>query len=177
VLSKWWSPLSRGEDVVDAIFDPDAVTRPERREDDVDAIVDPDAVTGPDEERREDVVDAKVSVRQSKADIGVILARYCARNLEIFEYPNSAVIFFQAHGRRLRFDLPVPFDAQGARSAWRAFFMSIKSKLQSSESGIESFDEAFFAQIVTPSGQTMIQTLMPSQVRTGNDREDVPDAS
>lgn len=39
--------------------------------------------------------------------------------------------------------------------------LAIKSKLESVESGIEQFDEAFMAQIVLPDGRTMAEYAMP----------------
>ena len=41
---------------------------------------------------------------------------------------------------------------QGCRQRWRALHLSIKSKLESVESGIEAFDHAFMAQILLPDG-------------------------
>ncbi|MFZ5440495.1 MAG: hypothetical protein ACOZQL_10830 [Myxococcota bacterium] len=37
---------------------------------------------------------------------------------------------------------------QACRSAWRALFLAIKAKLVSVESGVETFEEAFLAQLV-----------------------------
>ena len=82
-------------------------------------------------------------------------------------------IGFEAKGRRLRFTLTIPtrkdrkitHDARGwvrsqtqqtrvldaeERRLWRALLLVIRAKLEAVESGIETFDQAFLANIVVP---------------------------
>jgi hypothetical protein len=69
-----------------------------------------------------------------------------------------AIIVFEAHERRVRFDLQVPTaekDGQQRRQRWRALLLCIKAKLESVESKIESFEEAFLAHVVMPDGVTV----------------------
>jgi hypothetical protein len=65
-------------------------------------------------------------------------------------------------GRRWR-DADGQYKAweQACREKWRALFLSVKSKLYSIETGIETFDSAFMAQIVMPNGQTMEELALP----------------
>lgn len=67
-----------------------------------------------------------------------------------------------ADRRRVRFSITVPQGAdrkseQSARAIWRALFLSVKAKLVSVESKIETFEEAFLAHIVMPDGKTVAQ--------------------
>ena len=45
--------------------------------------------------------------------------------------------------------------AEEVRRRWRALLLVIKAKLESVESGIETFEEAFASQIVLANGQTV----------------------
>jgi hypothetical protein len=69
---------------------------------------------------------------------------------------------FEAHMRRLRFDLPLADgdsekDKQRCRRKWRALLLAVKFKLESIESYIEIFEETFSAHIVLPDGVTVGQ--------------------
>jgi hypothetical protein len=76
------------------------------------------------------------------------------------------VIVFEAHERRLRFDLPL---AEGKtdeaerlrRQQWRALLLCIKAKLEAVASGIETFEEAFLAHVVMPDGRTVYEHTAP----------------
>ena len=50
---------------------------------------------------------------------------------------------------------------QALRTRWRALLLCIKAKLESVESGIETFDTAFMAQIVLPDGRTVEERVLP----------------
>ena len=102
----------------------------------------------------------KVPVEQSKAEIERTLARYGADRFGYFTEPGKGIIVFEAHGRRLRFDLPLAEggsdrDAKDRRRQWRALLLCIKAKLESVASNIETFEEAFLAHVVLPDGQTV----------------------
>lgn len=47
------------------------------------------------------------------------------------------------------------------RSRWRALFLCIKAKLESIESGIETFEDAFLAHIQMPDGQSVSDHVRP----------------
>lgn len=106
----------------------------------------------------------KVPVQKTKTDIETTLTRYGADRFAYFVEPMKAIIVFEAHARRLRFDLPLQEgasekDEQKRRQQWRALLLCIKAKLESVASGIESFEEAFLAHVVLPDGQTVGENL------------------
>lgn len=108
----------------------------------------------------------KVSVDQTKSEIERILARYGAASFAYFSEPERALVVFEAHERRLRFDLPLPKgegdrEAKTRRQKWRALLLCIKAKLESVESKIETFEEAFLAHVVLPDGMTVGHHTLP----------------
>lgn len=99
----------------------------------------------------------KVPVTQSRAEIERSLERYGATAFAYAMQEGRATIMFEASGRRVRFVLPLP-DAkleQAIRQKWRALLLCIKAKLESVESEIETFEDAFMSHIVMPDGQTV----------------------
>ncbi len=108
----------------------------------------------------------KVPVGQTRNEIERTLVKYGASKFAYFSEDGRAIIVFEAEDRRLRFDLPLPQGesektAQARRQKWRALLLAIKSKLESVESQIESFEEAFLAHIVLPDGITVAQHVRP----------------
>lgn len=83
------------------------------------------------------------------------------------EQGGIAVLSFHMKDRRLTFRMAIPrikheaTDRQNAaamqetRRMWRSLLLCIKAKLESVRSGIESFEDAFLAQTVLPTGETM----------------------
>jgi len=108
----------------------------------------------------------QVSVQRSRSEIERIVLRYGADQFGSAYAADRAMIQFRLgqkdKGWLLRFNLPLPHgDAQDQRQRWRALSLVIKAKLESCESGIETIEQAFLANIVTPSGQTMAEILTP----------------
>ena len=102
----------------------------------------------------------KVSTDQTRTEIERTLAKYGAKKFAYFSEEGRAIIMFEASDRRIRFDLPVPHEdrdkeAQQRRQKWRALLLCIKAKLESVESKIETFEEAFLAHVVMPDGITL----------------------
>lgn len=118
----------------------------------------------------------EVTSDRSRGEIEQTLARYGAKKFAYGWDEGRAVIQFEAHERRIRFILPLPdiddvkrtpkgrvrsmktwqaVRDQAVRQRWRALLLSIKAKLESVESGIEEFDDAFMAQIVLPDGSSV----------------------
>jgi len=109
----------------------------------------------------------KVPVDRSEAEIERTLRRYGADRFGYYSQAGKAVIVFEARDRRLRFDLPLPAgesekDAQVQRQRWRALLLCIKAKLESVESKIETFEEAFLAHVVLPDGKTVAEHAIPA---------------
>jgi hypothetical protein len=118
----------------------------------------------------------KVSPATSQAEIKRTVLKYGAKSFGFFEDGDRAVVLFEAHDRRIRFNLSLPpksskeftFHSRGVRTPssahaqweqacrqrWRALLLAIKAKLESVEAGIESFEEAFLSHIVLPEGET-----------------------
>ena len=126
-----------------------------------------------------------VSVEKSEAAIKALLRKQGARSFASGEEPGRATIVFEMQDRRIAFHLPLPdrnekrfvFDGRGTRrtadkrdaaweqacrSRWRGLFLCIKAKLESVESGIESFEEAFLPQIMLPNGSTVGESARPA---------------
>lgn len=109
----------------------------------------------------------RVPVDQTRLEIERTLARYGAKSFAYASEEARAIIVFEASDRRIRFDLPLP-DAkkdkkgQALRSRWRALLLCIKAKLESVDSKIETFEEAFLAHVVLPDGLTMGHHAKPA---------------
>ena len=119
-------------------------------------------------------VATKVPVDQTRLEIERTLTRYGADRFAFMSEVGRAVIVFEAKSRRLKFDLPLLVAKAGendaskktreqvTRSKWRALLLCIKAKLESVESGIETFEEAFLAHIVMPDGKTVGEHASPA---------------
>lgn len=138
-----------------------------------------------------------VSSDRSIMEIRSTLARYDASNFGYVESDGKAMIVFEAHGRRVRFVVPLPSrtdpefhktpagrrtrDDNGAykaweqatRQRWRALALAIKAKLEAVETGITTFEEEFLAHIVLPNGETVGQWMGP-QIATAYKSEKMP---
>lgn len=78
------------------------------------------------------------------------------------EDDGRAAVSFRMQDRLLRFriTLPAKEDEKEERRLWRALAMAIKAKLVIASEGIETFDEVFLANIVTPSGETVGERII-----------------
>lgn len=72
-------------------------------------------------------------------------------------------------GRHMK-EVPRSADAaanlweQACREKWRALLLCIKAKLEGVESGVETIEQAFFAHLVLPSGETMSEWAERAEV-------------
>jgi hypothetical protein len=129
--------------------------------------------------------DTTVPRERSRAEIERTLARYGASRFLYGWEPGKAVIAFEAHGRRIRFELPMPERQDRAfthtptrgtprslaqqeaayehavHQRWRALALVIKAKLEAVASGITCFEDEFLAHILLPNGQTVGRWLTP----------------
>lgn len=126
-----------------------------------------------------------VPVDRSKAEIERILGRYGAASFGYMTQGNQAIIIFVAHGKQIRFILPLPdptddrfgksptgrsrkstaaSDAyqQEVRRRWRALSLAIKAKLEAVQTGIAAFEHEFLAHIVLSNGKTVGETVLPA---------------
>jgi hypothetical protein len=129
-----------------------------------------------------------VSAERSRAEIETVVGKYAGRDAEFSSgrMAGMAAIMFVAHGRRVKFVVPLPTDEEAAEKAkrknaarwrntsnaqkeawieqetrrrWRCLLLAIKAKLETVESGIETFDEAFLAHVCNDSGQTVYEAI------------------
>lgn len=129
----------------------------------------------------------EVSVQKTRIEIEELLRKWkCERQATMLE-PAKAVVYFQVKQWHVQFTMPLPTAAEAAkqrdkrsgwrslttqqqerwldqrhREKWRALLLTIKAKLVSVESGVESFEEAFLAHLVLPGGETVGQKALPA---------------
>lgn len=109
----------------------------------------------------------KVPIEQTKTEIERLVSKFGATAFMIGNQAGHATIVFEATERRIRFDISVIQEkpeqnsasrntaARENRRRWRALLLCIKAKIESVESKIETFDEAFLAHVVMPDGTTV----------------------
>lgn len=130
-----------------------------------------------------------VSVEKSKMEVERILTRYGAHQFVggWDQGHKQAFVQFDMNNRRIRFLLKMPdvegfrfYRRKGAysdtertlkqaehmldqemRRRWRALALVVKAKLEAVESGISEFEHEFLANIVTSSGKTVGEMLVP----------------
>lgn len=137
-----------------------------------------------------------VSVAKTRMEIEALLDKYGAdpRRTEESRETGQAVVTFRLADRIVRFTMPLPrLDAfaqrelrgrmvkatpeqqraayeQAARESWRALLATLKAKFISLEGGIETFEQAFLAHVVTADGRTVGEHVLPTlaeSYRTG----------
>lgn len=126
-----------------------------------------------------------VSVEKSRAEIESILRRYKADAFGYATNAESAMLYFQMVGRRIKFVLPMPdpkarefthtpargqlrsaLEAeraweQACRQRWRALALVIKAKLEAVAAGITTIEAEFLAHTVLPDGSTVGEAMLP----------------
>ncbi len=119
----------------------------------------------------------RVPVHRTKNDIERVLERYGVDGTIIGQFAQRAYVEFAmvAEKRVVRIFLDLPREEkyrtkvkyeQAVRQAWRALYLVLKAKLESRESGIETFDEAFMPHIIMANGKTVGQQILPDFQRT-----------
>lgn len=103
----------------------------------------------------------EVPLDRSIEEIVKILRKAGADRIARAEEPGRIAVQCFLNDRLLRFAIGLPDGAQSRRQRGRALLLVIKAKIESIESGVETFDEAFLANIVTPDGRTIAQWAVP----------------
>jgi hypothetical protein len=103
-----------------------------------------------------------VPVDRTRQEIEQTLARYGATAFGFVSSGGRSVIMFEAASRNIKISMAVTSEkddprGQQRRQKWRALLLVIKAKLESVASGIETLEEAFYANIVLPDGQTVYE--------------------
>lgn len=109
----------------------------------------------------------KVPIEQTKTEIERLVSKFGATAFMIASQSGHATIMFEAAERRIRFDVAVLKEkpeqntatrntaARENRRRWRALLLCIKAKIESVDSKIETFEEAFLSHVVLPDGSTV----------------------
>lgn len=126
--------------------------------------------------------DTKVAPERTLSEIQSILKRYGATKYALLDEGDSVAIAFEMKDRRCKMVLTLPKIEnykwtetgrtrtasvqrseweQACKSKYRSLLLVIKAKLESIESGIETFDQAFMAHIMLPNGRTVGEQLIP----------------
>jgi hypothetical protein len=138
-----------------------------------------------------------VSVAKSRTQIDTMLAKNGATSIGSLWGANAALLVFEMKGRKIKLTLPLPqpsepaFEKDGRgitrtdvqrktacdaehRRLWRAFRLVLQAKMESIESGMETFEQAFLAHIMAPDGQTVGEAMIPQLVRAYRDGVSMP---
>ena len=129
-----------------------------------------------------------VSVEKSVGEIVTLVKKAGAYRIGQVEDVDTLALQFFLNDRLLRFRVDMPtleqmpsrnargtvipteqrnrMAAQACRQKARALLLVIKAKLESVESKVETFDEAFLPNIVTPEGLTIAEIALP-QIANG----------
>ena len=122
-----------------------------------------------------------VPAERSRAELERILANAKADQFASGWVQGKAVISFRLNNRMIRIEIPMPVLQppapnwkqikglyyqqdkvdQETRRRWRAVILYVKAKLESVESQIVSFEDAFMSHIILPNGKTVGQNLIP----------------
>ena len=126
-----------------------------------------------------------VSIERSRVEIETIIRRYGASKFATSWDDNESIIMFTCKERVVKFVVKMPSkeDAKEtdggkmrhsertqkswlekeSQRRWRALLLCIKAKLESVESEIETFDEAFLSHIVAADRRTIYQHITDSK--------------
>lgn len=99
----------------------------------------------------------KVPVSQSIAEIQSLVKKMGGSKITTMDDEDEYAIAFVMEDRQIRFMVnfePNTTD-QRRRSLFRALGLVIKAKFESIESGVETFEQAFLANVVTANGSTV----------------------
>lgn len=103
----------------------------------------------------------KVPLDRTLNEIVALLKKAGAQSIGQFEDKERLAVQCFIQGRLIRFAVRLPEGPQSQRQRGRALLLVIKAKLESVESEVETFDEAFLSNIVTPGGATVAEWLIP----------------
>lgn len=103
----------------------------------------------------------KVPVSQSIAEIQTLVKKMGGTKITTMDDDDEYAIAFIMELRQIRFI--VRFEPgtpdQRRRSLFRALGLVIKAKFESIESGVETFEQAFLANVVTSTGATVYERI------------------
>lgn len=103
----------------------------------------------------------EVPLTQSIAQVVAMLKKFGADRIAQAEEPGRVAVQCFLQGRLLRFAVTLPDGPQAQRQRGRALLLVIKANLESIESGVETFEQAFLANVVMPDGETVADKALP----------------
>lgn len=125
----------------------------------------------------------KVPLEQSIAEIIGMIRKAGAESVGQMHDRDKFVIVFALGGRRMKFSVPLVMQYEGPersgngravdQKAWidqrnrqkgRALMLVIKAKLESVESNVETFEEAFLANIILPGDNATVYERMAEPI-------------
>lgn len=117
----------------------------------------------------------KVSTGKSLDEIKKKLTASGANSFMSGEMDGVIIVAFTIDGMAVKMQVPMPpsysSDATAAtmksydqicRTKWRCLLLVIKAKIEAIESGIETFEQAFFPYFLAPNGRTLEENLLPA---------------
>ncbi len=103
----------------------------------------------------------KVPFDRTVSEILTLIRKNGADRIAQAEEPGKFVVQCFINDRLLRFSIEVPESPQARRQRGRALLLVIKAKFESVVSGVETFEQAFLANVVMPGGQTVYDQTKP----------------
>lgn len=144
----------------------------------------------------------EVSVTTTRVELEETLQRYGAQSMAFFTASNEAKVGFEMRDRRVVLSIRLPdrndrrfthsrvnqFAGEvlrapesaakaweaACRQKWRALLLAVKAKLVSVDEGVETFEEAFMAHIMLPSGRTVAEEIAPRIAQNYRDNTAIP---
>lgn len=103
-----------------------------------------------------------VPLDRSVSEVIRVLKKFGAERIGQAEEPGRLAVQCFLQDRLLRFAIELPEGPQARRQRGRALLLVIKAKLESIESGVETFEQAFLANVVMPDGRTVADHAVPA---------------
>jgi len=105
----------------------------------------------------------QVPVNQTRGEIQAIVARFGCQFDAFVDESFRSIVCFRGFGRWVRFVVPIKtkIDPQTERELWRGVLLGIKGRLVNVKDGVETFEEAFYAHLVTESGKRVYEEVKP----------------
>jgi hypothetical protein len=100
-----------------------------------------------------------VEVDSSRGDIQSTIARFDCHFDGFVDERFRSIVCFRGYGRWVRFVVPIKanIDDQRKRELWRGVLAGIKGRLVNVKDGVEAFEEAFYAHLVTETGKRVFE--------------------
>lgn len=103
-----------------------------------------------------------VSIPDTVIEIARVVRKYDGSQFVHMQAEDALLVGFTKDERQARFLIPLdPKDMQASRSRARSLLLVIKANLEAVASGVQTFEDAFLANIVMPDGKLLSQHVRP----------------